>query len=195
MNEHIEGKENKERTDTGGQYCAGPIVARGANHRREKKRCPNQLRLAYCETDVRLAPTIEEHNNIRKRRIDPDSEITWEEYKSMKFTSHVIHEALRLANIAPLMFRKATEEVHIKGYTLPKGSKIMVNPSSIYLDPTVYKDPSVFNPWRWKDTTEPAGGSSKEFMAFGGGLRLCVGVDFAKLQMAIFLHCLVTKYR
>ncbi|XP_048557836.1 cytochrome P450 87A3-like [Triticum urartu] len=117
----------------------------------------------------------EEHNNIRKRRIDPDSEITWEEYKSMKFTSHVIHEALRLANIAPLMFRKATEEVHIKGYTLPKGSKIMVNPSSIHLDPTVYKGPGEFNPWRWKDTTEPAGGSSKEFMAFGGGLRLCVG--------------------
>ncbi|EMS54525.1 Cytochrome P450 87A3 [Triticum urartu] len=141
-----------------------------------------------------LQELTEEHNNIRKRRIDPDSEITWEEYKSMKFTSHVIHEALRLANIAPLI-RKATEEVHIKGYTLPKGSKIMVNPSSIHLDPTVYKDPSVFNPWRWKDTTEPAGGSSKEFMAFGGGLRLCVGADFAKLQMAIFLHCLVTKYR
>ncbi|KAF7012850.1 unnamed protein product [Triticum aestivum] len=141
-----------------------------------------------------LQELIEEHNNIRKRRIDPDSEITWEEYKSMKFTSHVIHEALRLANIAPLMFRKAIEEVHIKGYTLPKGSKIMVNPSSIHLDPTVYKDPTVFNPWRWKDTTEPAGGSSKEFMAFGGGLRLCVGADFAKLQMAIFLHCLVTKY-
>ncbi|VAH34178.1 unnamed protein product [Triticum turgidum subsp. durum] len=106
----------------------------------------------------------------------------------------VIHEALRLANIAPVMFRKATDEVHIKGYTIPKGSKIMVNPSSIHLDPTIYKDPNAFNPWRWKDTTEPVGGSSKEFMAFGGGLRLCVGADFAKLQMAIFLHCLVTKY-
>lgn len=32
-------------------------------------------------------------------------------------------------------------------------------------------------------------------MAFGGGLRLCVGADFAKLQIAVFLHCLVTKYR
>jgi hypothetical protein len=31
----------------------------------------------------------EEHDNIRERRDDPDSEITWEEYKSMKFTSHV----------------------------------------------------------------------------------------------------------
>jgi cytochrome P450 family 26 subfamily A len=46
-----------------------------------------------------------------------------------------------------------------------------------------------------QDTAEPVGGASKEFMAFGGGLRLCVGADFAKMQIAIFLHCLVTKYR
>ncbi|XP_020168914.1 cytochrome P450 87A3-like [Aegilops tauschii subsp. strangulata] len=142
-----------------------------------------------------LQELIEEHQSIRKRRVDPDSEITWEEYKSMKFTSHVIHEALRLSNIAPVMFRKATEDVHINGYTIPKGSKIMIDPSSVHLDSTVYKDPIVFNPWRWKGTVEPVGGASKEFMAFGGEVRLCVGADFAKLQMAIFLHCLVTKYR
>jgi cytochrome P450 len=46
-----------------------------------------------------------------------------------------------------------------------------------------------------QDTAEPAGSASKDFMAFGGGLRLCSGADFAKLQLAIFLHCLVTKYR
>lgn len=32
-------------------------------------------------------------------------------------------------------------------------------------------------------------------MAFGGGVRLCVGAEFTKLQMAIFLHHLVTKYK
>ncbi|XP_006650369.2 cytochrome P450 87A3-like [Oryza brachyantha] len=142
-----------------------------------------------------LQELTEEHENIQKRRGDPNSEITWEEYKSMKFTSHVIHEALRLANIAPMVFRKATEDVHIKGFSIPKGSKLMICPSSVHLNPVVYKDPNIFNPWRWKDTAEPAGGASKDFMAFGGGLRLCVGADFAKLQMAIFLHCLVTKYR
>jgi hypothetical protein len=31
----------------------------------------------------------EEHEKIMERRVDPDSDITWEEYKSMKFTSHV----------------------------------------------------------------------------------------------------------
>jgi len=37
--------------------------------------------------------------------------------------------------------------------------------------------------------------ASKHFMAFGGGMRFCVGADFAKVQMAVFLHNLVTKYR
>ncbi|KAL5210626.1 hypothetical protein ABZP36_006249 [Zizania latifolia] len=142
-----------------------------------------------------LQELSEEHDYVIKRRSDPSSEITWEEYKSMKFTSHVIHEALRLANIAPVMFRKAMKDVDIKGYAIPKGSKIMICPSTVHLNPVVYKDPNIFNPWRWKDSGEPAGGASKDFMAFGGGLRLCVGADFAKLQMAIFLHCLVTKYR
>ncbi|MBA0609600.1 hypothetical protein Godav_021624 [Gossypium davidsonii] len=31
-------------------------------------------------------------------------------------------------------------------------------------------------------------------MAFNGGMRFCVEADFSKLQMAVFLHCLVTKY-
>uniref|UniRef100_A0A0D3FM05 Cytochrome P450 n=2 Tax=Oryza TaxID=4527 RepID=A0A0D3FM05_9ORYZ len=145
------------------------------------------------DNPMALEELTEEHDRILKRKADPNSQITWEEYKSMKFTSHVIHEALRLANIAPVVFRKARQDVHIKGYTIPKGSKIILSPSNIHLNPTVYKDPNEFNPWRWKDIAEPAGGGSKDFMAFGG-VRLCVGADFAKLQMAIFLHCLVTKW-
>lgn len=35
---------------------------------------------------------------------------------------------------------------------------------------------------------------SKTFMAFGGGVRLCIGAEFARLQMAIFLHHLVAYY-
>ena len=39
----------------------------------------------------------EEHERIMESRIDPDSDITWEEYKSMKFTSHVCQYALELS--------------------------------------------------------------------------------------------------
>ncbi|KAL0373628.1 UNVERIFIED_CONTAM: cytochrome [Sesamum radiatum] len=37
--------------------------------------------------------------------------------------------------------------------------------------------------------------ASKKFLAFGGGRRLCAGADYAKLQIAIFIHYLVTQYR
>ncbi|WVZ59994.1 hypothetical protein U9M48_010071 [Paspalum notatum var. saurae] len=139
-----------------------------------------------------LQELTEEHENVLKRRADPDSEITWEEYKTMKFTSHVIHEALRLANIAPVVFRKAKQDVQINDYTIPQGSKMMICTSTAHMNPKVYENPSTFNPWRWKDTLEPVGGS-KDFMAFGGGLRLRAGADFAKLQLAIFLHCLAYR--
>ncbi|CAN6284314.1 unnamed protein product [Urochloa humidicola] len=146
------------------------------------------------ENPKALQELVDEHQQIRKRRADPDTEITWEEYKSMKFTSHVINESLRLANVAPVLFRKAIKDVQLKGYTIPEGWIVMICPPAVHFNPSTYEDPSVFNPWRWKDLPEPVGGS-KDFIAFGSGLRLCVGVDFARLQMAMFLHFLVTKYR
>ncbi|XP_027158107.1 cytochrome P450 87A3-like [Coffea eugenioides] len=139
-----------------------------------------------------LAELKREHENILKMRETEDSGVSWKEYKSMIFTHMVINETVRLANIAPGIFRKVVKEVEIKGYTFPAGWTLMVCPSSVHLDPHRYNDPLEFNPWRWEGQELHAG--SKSFMAFGGGTRLCVGADFAKLQMAIFLHYLVTKY-
>lgn len=79
------------------------------------------------------------------------------------------------------------------GYTIPAGWAVMVCPPAVHLNPAKYDDPLAFNPWRWKGTE--LNGASKNFMAFGGGMRFCVGTEFTKVQMAVFLHCLVTKSR
>ncbi|KAK2426009.1 cytochrome P450, family 708, subfamily A, polypeptide [Trifolium repens] len=135
----------------------------------------------------------EEHEAIIKRRENPNSGVTWQEYKSMKFTFQLITETARLANIAPGIFRKALREINFKGHTIPAGWAIMVCPPAVHLNPSKYQDPLAFNPSRWEGM-EP-NGATKHFMAFGGGMRFCVGADFAKVEMAVFLHCLVTKYR
>lgn len=85
----------------------------------------------------------EEHEAIIRRRENPDSGLTWNEYKSMKFTFQVnlhchlfpeknyslfsnasisnniemqfINETVRLANIVPGIFRKAMTEIKFKG--------------------------------------------------------------------------------
>ncbi|CAL5187552.1 unnamed protein product [Lathyrus oleraceus] len=135
----------------------------------------------------------EEHEAILERREDPNSGVTWQEYKSMTFTFQLITETVRLANIVPGIFRKALREINFKGYTIPAGWAVMVCPPAVHLNPTKYQDPLAFNPKRWEGME--LNGATKHFMAFGGGMRFCVGTDFAKVQMAVFLHCLVTKYR
>lgn len=145
------------------------------------------------DNPLALKKLTEEHEAIIRRRTNPNSGLTWKEYKSMVFTFQFINETVRLANIVPTIFRKALKDVNFGGYTIPAGWAVVVCPPAVHLNPAKYKDPLEFNPWRW-DGTELIG-ASKHFMAFGGGMRFCVGTDFTKVQMAAYLHCLVTKYR
>ncbi|AEE28920.1 cytochrome P450, family 87, subfamily A, polypeptide 2 [Arabidopsis thaliana] len=140
-----------------------------------------------------LKRLTEEHETILRNREDADSGLTWEEYKSMTYTFQFINETARLANIVPAIFRKALRDIKFKDYTIPAGWAVMVCPPAVHLNPEMYKDPLVFNPSRWEGSKVT--NASKHFMAFGGGMRFCVGTDFTKLQMAAFLHSLVTKYR
>ncbi|XP_075508611.1 cytochrome P450 87A3-like isoform X1 [Primulina tabacum] len=138
----------------------------------------------------------EEQESIIKRRENSDSGITWNMYKSMKFTFQFINETVRMANIVPGIFRKTIRETKYKGYTIPAGWAVMVCPPAVHLNPATYNDPLHFNPWRWEaSTSKLLYFNLINFMAFGGGMRFCVGTDFTKVQMAVFLHCLVTKYK
>ncbi|CAL9022959.1 unnamed protein product [Prunus brigantina] len=134
-----------------------------------------------------------EHEAILKNRENPNSSLTWDEYKSMTFTLQVINEILRLGNVAPGLLRRALKDIPVKGFTIPEGWTIMVVTSALQLSPNTFKDPLEFNPWRWKDLDSYA--VSKNFMPFGGGMRQCAGAEYSRVFLATFLHVLVTKYR
>ncbi|EYU37763.1 hypothetical protein MIMGU_mgv1a0187552mg [Erythranthe guttata] len=134
-----------------------------------------------------------EHEEIIAKRKNPDSSVTWEEYKSMTFTLQVVNEALRLGNTVPGFLRKAVKDIKVKGYTIPAGWAIMACHSVLHLDPNIYKDPLKFDPSRWKNATPEF--ISKNLKPFGGGIKQCAGADFSRASMCIFLHVFVTKYR
>ncbi|XP_048132230.1 cytochrome P450 87A3-like isoform X3 [Rhodamnia argentea] len=140
-----------------------------------------------------LKQLTEEHETILRKRDDASSGLSWKEYKSMTYTFQFINETVRLANIVPGIFRRALRDIQFKGYTIPAGWAVVACPPAVHLNPMKYEDPLSFNPERWEGIE--VNGASKHFMAFGGGMRYCVGTDFTKIQMAVFLHCLVTKYR
>ncbi|CAO2163125.1 unnamed protein product [Urochloa humidicola] len=138
----------------------------------------------------------EEHETILKKREDSNSRFTWEEYKSLTFTTQVMNEINRMGNIAPGIFRKTLTDVQLNGYTIPAGWLVMISPMAVHLNPKFFEDPLKFNPWRWstQDKTKQIA-LKKNFMPFGGGIRLCLGADFSKLFISLFLHVLVTNYR
>ncbi|XP_072146404.1 cytochrome P450 87A3-like [Setaria viridis] len=135
----------------------------------------------------------EEHDTILKNRDETQPTITWEEFKTMKFTDQVINEILRLSSNGPGITRQALKDVQYNGYTIPAGWVVMISPMSVHLNPDIFEDPLTFNPWRWQE--ENANSLMKHFMPFGDGKRHCMGANFTKFQIAMFLHTLVTKYR
>ncbi|KAJ0985493.1 hypothetical protein J5N97_003849 [Dioscorea zingiberensis] len=130
----------------------------------------------------------EEHIQIDRHK-KKDGKLEWDDYKKMDFTQCVINEALRLGNIAKFIKRKATADVHFNGFTIPNQCSVTANFAAVHLDPSLYEEPELFNPWRWKIT------KSKNFMAFGGGARQCPGAELARLEMAVFLHYLALTWK
>ncbi|XP_006300459.2 cytochrome P450 87A3 isoform X2 [Capsella rubella] len=152
------------------------------------------LAIKFLSDDPSILKSLtEEHEAILRNREDANSGLTWKEYKSMTYTLQFINETARLANLAIGIFRKALVDTEYEGYIIPAGWTVMVCPPAIHLNPDIYEDPLVFDPSRWEGSKYT--NASKTFMAFGGGMRFCIGTDFSKLQMAVFLHSLVTKYK
>ena len=99
-----------------------------------------------------------------------------------------------MGNIINGIMRKAVRDVEVRGHLIPKGWRVLVYFRAVHLDAAVHDDPHAFNPWRWKERADVVM-SSSGFTPFGGGQRLCPGLDLARLEASIFLHHLVTSFR
>lgn len=144
------------------------------------------------ETPLALTQLKEEQEKIRAKRGETES-LTWSDYKSMPFTQCIFNETLRVANIIGGIFRRTTSDVHIRGYTIPKGWKVFASFRAVHMDEEHFKDARTFNPWRWQSDTGatcPPG----VFTPFGGGPRLCPGYELARVTLSVFLHHFVTKF-
>ncbi|WOK93880.1 Cytochrome P450 [Canna indica] len=140
-----------------------------------------------------IAHLREEHVGVlNSRRQNEESNLTFEDYKSMEFTQCVINETLRLGNIVSHIQRKVSADVHYKGYLILKGYNIAAHLSAVHLDPSLFEDPHHFNPWRWLCSSGVK--KTNDFMPFGGGARHCPGSEIARLEMAVFLHHLILKH-
>ncbi|KAJ7539805.1 hypothetical protein O6H91_11G109400 [Diphasiastrum complanatum] len=133
---------------------------------------------------------VQDEQKRIKEEVGDEASLTWEKTKSMSYTSMVINETLRLSHLGTeISIRTTKKDIIYEGYTIPKGWNIIVDKASIDINSEIFKEPLKFNPSRFKENIPPY-----VFMPFGGGVRSCPGMEFANLEILIFMHHFVNNY-
>jgi cytochrome P450 len=103
-----------------------------------------------------------------------------------------IRESLRLYPPAYAIGREAVKAFDLGGFTLPVGSQIMISQYAIQRDARFFPEPERFMPERWLDASSKALPRFAYF-PFGGGPRICIGMHFAMMEIALVLATLVRR--
>ena len=120
--------------------------------------------------------------------------LTLENLKRMTYLDMVLKEVLRLIPPAGGGFRQVTQDCEFCGYSIPKGWLVQYQIAKTHQDETLYPDDKNFDPERF--APENAVDKQKVFgyVPFGGGMRECLGKEFARLEMKIFAVMLLRGY-
>lgn len=104
----------------------------------------------------------------------------------------VVDEALRLYPPAWVITRTSRGPDQLGGCEVPPGALIIVSPYLIQRDSRYWEAAARFDPSRFMNAT-PSRMSA--YLPFGAGMRLCIGRDFARWEMAIVLRELCRRFR
>ncbi|CAN6216194.1 unnamed protein product [Urochloa humidicola] len=106
----------------------------------------------------------------------------------------VIKETLRLHSVVPLMCYRAEATVAVKGYTIPEGSNVLVNAWAVHHDADVWTEPHKFMPERFLEKGVEFFGRNFEFIPFGSGRHICLGLPLANRMLHAMLGSLVHQF-
>ncbi|NP_001291339.1 cytochrome P450 98A3 [Sesamum indicum] len=117
------------------------------------------------------------------RVVGSDRVMTEADIPNLPYLQCVTKECFRMHPPTPLMLpHKASTNVKIGGYDIPKGATVSVNVWALARDPAVWKNPLEFRPERFQEEDIDMKGTDYRLLPFGSGRRICPGA-----QLAIYL--------
>ncbi len=124
-----------------------------------------------------------------------DQSLTLDNLKKMVYLEQVLKEVMRFIPPVAGAFREAIDNCEYKNYLIPKGWMVQYSIKNTHKDTEIYRSPEQFNPDRFNAENAEDKNKTFGYIPFGGGVRECIGKEFARLEMKIFVAMLVRNYR
>ncbi|XP_051807649.1 cytochrome P450 2F2-like [Acanthochromis polyacanthus] len=114
---------------------------------------------------------------------------------NMPYVQAVIHEVQRMSNTVPLsVLHCTTKDTELAGYSIPKGTTIIQNLTSLHNEEGQWKYPHEFNPGNFlNDQGEFV--KPEAFMPFSAGPRMCLGEGLARMELFLIMVTLLRKFK
>uniref|UniRef100_A0A3B5MBA8 Cytochrome P450, family 2, subfamily X, polypeptide 9 n=1 Tax=Xiphophorus couchianus TaxID=32473 RepID=A0A3B5MBA8_9TELE len=121
--------------------------------------------------------------------------VSFEDRHNMPYMQAVIHEIQRIANTVPLsVFHCTTKDTELMGYSIPQGTMIIQNLTSVLREEGQWKFPHEFNPENFLNE-QGEFVKPEAFMPFSAGSRVCLGESLARMELFLITVTLLRKFK
>ncbi len=137
--------------------------------------------------DAILAKAKNEINEVLKGKTPG-----FDDMMRLPYLGQIINETMRLYPPAYAIPRITLEKTTLMGCEIPKGTNVMINAFALHRNPKYWENPLKFQPERFENI-DLKGDRKHLFIPFGAGPRICIGNNFALMELTIILAILLQK--
>ena len=140
-------------------------------------------------------PEVMQHLREEQKRLNVTGTTTLEDLKQMVYLEQVLKEVMRLIPPVGGGFREVIQTFEFGGYRIPQGWNVQYQIAQTHKDEEIYPESDRFDPDRFAPNQSADKQASFGYIPFGGGLRECLGKEFAGLEMRLFASKLLQNYQ
>ncbi|HET9979828.1 MAG TPA: cytochrome P450 [Ktedonobacterales bacterium] len=141
---------------------------------------PELLARIHTEMDEALAAT--------------GGEITLDAIKAMRLLGATVDEAGRLHSPVGNVPRGVVKDYTFGGYHVPAGTRVLLSLAACHRLPDVFANPDEFDPDRFMPPREEDKRTPYSLVTFGGGPRICIGINFAQVEVKAMAAHILRRY-
>jgi cytochrome P450 len=119
---------------------------------------------------------------------------TMDDVPNLTYTRMIIDETMRLYPPVYIFSRHVVADDELNGYHIPKGASVDLSPYLTHRHPDFWEEPERFMPERFS-AEQVAARHKYAYIPFSTGPRICIGNNFALLEMTLVLATVAQRYR